>query len=265
MTLASAELKEYEAFAHELADAAAAITLPRFRASAGVIDKSAGAGFDPVTEADREAEQAMRDLIRSTYPDHGIIGEEFDDVPGERLAWVLDPIDGTRGYISGVPLWGTLIGLREHGEPALGLMSQPYTGERYCGNGKTAELREAGGRRLLRTRLCPRLTEATVCASHPDMFPTAELRQRFQRVAAAARLSRFGGDCYQYCMVALGQVDLVIEAGLQLYDIVPLIPIIEGAGGVVSDWAGERDFATGRIVAAGDHQLHESVVALLNA
>lgn len=265
MSINAADLQEFEAFAHELADAARDATLPGFRQQTLVIDKGADGAFDPVTEADREAERVMRDLIHTIYPAHGIIGEEFADENGSELAWVLDPIDGTRAYICGLPLWGTLIGLCEHGQPVLGLMSQPYTGERYFGNGSTAQLRDGGGTRLLRTRACPKLTDATVCATHPDMFPDPDSRQRFQRVAAAARLTRYGGDCYLYCMLAMGQVDLVVEAGLQFYDIAALIPVIEGAGGVITDWRGGRDFRSGSVVAAGDRQLHASALALLNA
>lgn len=249
-------------FFDRLADAAAEVIMPRFRAGIAVDNKKAG-GFDPVTAADREAELAMRRLIAAEHPDHGIYGEEYGTLGLDREhVWVLDPIDGTRSFIAGVPLWGTLIGLRRDGRPAVGMMNQPFIGERFFGDGASADYVGPDGKRALRTRACADLAEATLFTTTPALF-TAEERPRFDAVERAARLSRYGTDCYAYCMIAAGSVDLVIESGLEAYDITALVPIIEGAGGIITDWSGAPVTDGGEVVAAGDPRVHEAALRLL--
>jgi histidinol phosphatase-like enzyme (inositol monophosphatase family) len=255
--------KALPGFLHRLADAASDSIMPHFRAAAQV-DNKAAPSFDPVTIADRSAEQAMRGLINAEYPDHGIDGEEFGtERTDAEFVWVLDPVDGTRAFITGLPVWGTLIGLTRHGKPVLGMMAQPFTGERYAGDGSRAWYTGPGGDRPLRTRPCPTLDQASLFTTTPAMFKGAD-RIAYDRVEAMVRLPRYGCDCYAYCMVAAGNADVVIEAGLHSYDIVALIPIIEGAGGQVTNWDGGSAAAGGRVVASGDKRLHEQVLVHLH-
>ncbi len=249
---------------HDMADASALAILPYFRARLDIDDKSADGAFDPVTAADRDAEAAIRRIVAARFPDHGIIGEEFDDHrPGAEAIWMIDPIDGTRAFIMGLPVWGTLIGLTHNGRPLYGMMNQPFTGERFWGDGRTANFRTATQSGGLRTRSCGALSEAIVSATTPDMFKAGADRDRFEAVARAAKMRRFGGDCYAYCLLAMGFIDAVIEAELKPFDIVPLIPIIEGAGGVVSAWDGGPAHESSRVVACGDARLHEKLLPLL--
>ncbi|MCT8997716.1 histidinol-phosphatase [Chelativorans intermedius] len=249
-------------FMRRLAAAAAAETLPRFRGQGAVTNKHA-AGFDPVTEADRAAEEAIRALIRSHFPGHGILGEEFGaEGTDNSHVWVIDPIDGTRAFISGLPLWGTLVGLTVEGRAVAGMMSQPFTGELYYADGEGAHYEGPGGGRRLAVRPTTRLEEATLCTTTPALFD-APRRKLYDRVEAAVRLPRYGTDCYAYAMVAAGHVDLVIESGLNAYDIVALIPIIEQAGGVVTTWDGGRAEGGGDIVAAATPELHQRALELL--
>jgi histidinol phosphatase-like enzyme (inositol monophosphatase family) len=251
-----------EAFLHRLADLAADAVLPHFRA-AGRVDSKGKAGFDPVTEADRAAEAAMRRLIGQRFPDHGIVGEELGaEREGADYVWVLDPIDGTRAFISGVPVWGILIGLLHEGRPVLGMMAQPFTKERFVGDGRSTGYAGPDGTRALRARACPNIDEAALFTTSPHLFAPEE-RPAYQRVEAAARMTRYGCDSYAYCMLAMGLVDLVVEAGLHPYDIVALIPIIEGAGGRVTSWTGGPAAGGGRILASGDATLHEKALGLL--
>jgi histidinol phosphatase-like enzyme (inositol monophosphatase family) len=250
--------------AHKLANAASKVTLQHFR-SAGAADHKGGGEFDPVTQADRGAEAAMRDIIAREFPAHGIAGEEFGTVnQGADYVWSLDPIDGTRSFILGLPLWGTLIGLQYKGEPMLGIMDQPFTGERFWSDEQAAWYRGPKGLQRCRTRPCKELGQAYLAATTPDMFK-GEDEIRFNRLAEAVRMRRFGGDCYLYCMLALGHIDLVAEARLKPFDIVPLIPIVEKAGGVVSQWGGDAGPENGRYIACGDPSLLESALAALSA
>ena len=249
-------------FMRRLASAAAAETLPRFRQSGAVADKGGGR-FDPVTEADREAEQAIRRLIRAEFPDHGILGEEFGAENMESpYCWVIDPIDGTRSFISGIPLWGTLVGLTLEGDAVAGMMAQPYTGELFWASGGRAWFDGPGGQRRLSTRKTTTLGDATLCTTTPALFRDGR-RRAYDRLEAAVRLPRYGTDCYAYAMVAAGQVDLVVEVGLQSYDIVALIPIIEAAGGRVTDWSGGPAEKGGEIVAAATPELHAATLEML--
>jgi myo-inositol-1(or 4)-monophosphatase len=265
---------DFAAFVERLAQVSSEVILPFFRSAIGAEDKSKGGVFDPVTEADRAAEVAMRRLIGQTFPAHGIIGEEYgQDRPDAEYVWVLDPIDGTKSFISGLPMWGTLIGLMHRGRPVYGMMSQPFTRERYFGDGKRARWRglapPRGDRpesewtdRALHTRACSSLAEATLMTTSPLLFNDAD-QAAYYRVEKPARLTRYGGDCYAYCMLASGFVDVVVEAGLKPYDIVALVPIIEGAGGIVTNWQGGPAAAGGRIIAAGDRRAHEEAMVLL--
>lgn len=250
------------ALAHAIADKTGAVILPHFRTQLK-IDHKGGSAFDPVTEADRAAETVVRSALAEIYPAHGVIGEEFGSSGTDaEYCWIIDPIDGTRGFIMGQPLWGTLIGVIRDGFPFLGLMDQPFTGERFWSGEEQAWFRRHGTEQKMQTRPCPDLGEALLAATTPDLF-TPEEAARFEAISGAVRLRRFGGDCYNYCMLALGQIDLVVEAGLKEFDILPLIPIIERAGGVVSTWEGGDPRGGGRILAAGDPRLHAQAVKVL--
>lgn len=251
--LKPAALRDLDRFALELSAAAAAVTLPLFRVDDAVENKSADA-FDPVTQADRGAEAAIRRLIAARYPDHGVIGEEGGaDRPEAEFVWVIDPVDGTRAFIAGLPLWTTLIGLRFAGTPVLGVIGQPYLKEFYIGSPAAGSrlVTDAGEQRLV-TRACTSLSEAVIATTDPDLFDGAELAA-WTQVRAAARLTRLGCDAYAYAMVALGRIDLVVESGLKDWDIAAVTPVVEGAGGLVTDWTGRRLGArSGQVAAAGD-------------
>ncbi|MFC7053436.1 histidinol-phosphatase [Hansschlegelia quercus] len=254
---------DFSAFVDRLATASGDAILPFFRTSLGVEDKSRGELFDPVTAADRAGEQVMRRLIRETFPGHGIIGEEFGDEDRDaEFVWVLDPIDGTRSFILGMPIWGTLIGLLRGGKPCFGLMHQPFIGERFSSDGASAIWRGRSGERHLRTRACSSLSDAMLMSTSPTMFTGAEA-EAFNGVSAETKLTRWSADCYAYAMLAAGHVDLVVEADLKPFDIVALIPIVEGAGGVVTTWEGGPATDGGRIVAAGDRRIHEAALERL--
>jgi myo-inositol-1(or 4)-monophosphatase len=251
--------------AHTLADHAGRAILPHFRTSPPVDNKGARGAFDPVTAADRAAERAICRLVAKAFPDHGVIGEEFGaQAPDARFRWIIDPIDGTRGFIAGTPMWGTLIGLVDGERPVLGLMDQPFTRERFWSASTSSYARRADGRaRRLATRACPRLEDAILMTTAPELFAPGREQDTFARARDATCMVRYGGDCYAYCLLACGCVDLVIEAGLEPYDIVALIPIIERAGGRVTTWDGEPATAGGRVVASGDPRLHDRALKLL--
>jgi histidinol phosphatase-like enzyme (inositol monophosphatase family) len=263
-----AQLEQFDAFLLELNRAAAEVILPLFRGDHGLTNKLAGRGFDPVTQADKGAEAAIRALISQRYPDHGVIGEEYgEDRPDAEWVWVLDPVDGTRAFIAGLPLWCVLIGLRFQGRPVLGSIGQPFLDEIYLGHAGGARLVSRGTTRPLKVRSCPSLTDAIIATTDPEMcFRPAELGA-WTQVRAAARLARLGCDAYAYAMVAAGTLDLVLEAGLKAWDIDAAIPVIEGAGGTVTDWTGAPVGAHGGQVAiAGDRAcLDEALVALRRA
>ncbi len=255
---------EFVMFAHQLADKAGAAILPHFRA-AGAVSNKAEQAFDPVTEADRAAELTMRGMIRESFPDHGIHGEEFDDVASNGpYRWILDPIDGTRSFILGLPAWGTLIGLTAESAPLVGMMDQPYVRERFWGSSAGAYFRGGQGERQIRTRRCASLSDAILTATAPDMFKTGD-SERFHALGSQVRMVRFGGDCYLYCLLAMGLIDIVAETSLKAFDIAPLIPIIEAAGGVVTTWDGGDAAGGGRVLAVGDPALHEGALRALAA
>jgi myo-inositol-1(or 4)-monophosphatase len=254
---------DFAAFVDELATLSGDAILPFFRTSLGVEDKSRGRSFDPVTAADRAAESAMRTLIRRSFPEHGIIGEEFGSERADaEYVWVLDPIDGTKSFISGMPAWGTLIALTRFGAPVFGMMHQPFTRERFSGDSGAAHYRGPAGDRALQTRPCAGLADAVLFTTSPLLMAQRD-RRAFAKVEDKVRLSCYGGDCYAYCMLAAGHVDLVIETGLKPHDIIPLIPIIAGAGGIVTAWEGGAPEPGGRIIAAGDKRVHAAARAIL--
>ena len=257
---------DYLPFLESLIEQAGEIPLKYFRSDLAVTDKrQKGKAFDPVTRADRETEEFIRQRIAGAYPDHAIIGEEFGATggPGSHT-WLIDPIDGTRGFISGTPMWGVLVGLKRGDECLAGAMRQPYTGETWTGDGKTAYFLRQQERTRIRVRGHTGLDKAIVCCTHPAMYPTDETREKFMGVIARCRFSRYGTECLGYGMLASGYVDLVIEGGLSAYDIMPLIPIVEGAGGIITDWQGGTAVNGGMVIAASGEKLHGEVLELLN-
>jgi myo-inositol-1(or 4)-monophosphatase len=263
----SSEIEAQLAAAVAILEEAGPIALRHFRTSTTVENKAGEHAFDPVTAADREIEAFVRRRLRRDFPDHGILGEEEGFQPGTNDAcWVLDPIDGTRAFMSGMPAWGMLLGLTLAKRPVAGAMHQPYLGETFSGICDAAAwLRRGSEQRRLATRATTRIAEAVLYATDPSLFATAPERAAFERVSQACLLRRFGGDCYAYCLLALGQVDLVIENQLQPYDIVPLIPILEGAGGVVTGRDGGTAQDGGFVVAAGNRELHARALEFLNS
>jgi myo-inositol-1(or 4)-monophosphatase len=260
-------LAEFAEFAKALAKAAAREILPHFRSPLVATDKGGDHkdGFDPVTVADRDAELAMRRMIEERYPDHGIVGEEFDNKNADAdYAWVLDPIDGTKSFLIGFLGWGTLIGLTHKGVPVLGVASQPFNDELFVGHGTTAIYHGRDGARPLKVRGCAGLGEAILTTTSPLLIPAGGARQRFEAVEKKVRLSRYGGDCMGYCMLSAGLVDVVVEAGLHTHDIAPLMPIIRAAGGVVTSWSGGDPVADGTTIAAGDRRVHEAVLEIFD-
>lgn len=249
-------------FLRRVATVAAAETLPRFRTQGVVNNKEAG-GFDPVTEADQQAELAIRRLIREEFPDHGILGEEHgSENLSSRHVWVIDPIDGTRAFISGLPVWGTLVGLTVDGDAVAGMMSQPFTGELFYADGSGSHYDGPGGARRLATRKTANLADAISFTTTPALF-RGDMRQRYDSFESKVRLARYGTDCYAFAMLAAGSVDIVMDPGLKPYDIVALIPIIEQAGGIVTTFEGGPAENGGDILAAATPQLHEAAMAAL--
>lgn len=255
-----AEIDKLLAFGQEVLTDAGAIAAAHFRKPLAVENKGEH-GFDPVTAADRAVEAEIRERIADRFPTHGIVGEEDDEVRGASAwQWIVDPIDGTRAFLNGLPTWGCLLGLLRDGEPRLGFMHQPVVGETFCGDGARAWLCRDNGRRPLRTRRGADLADVALRATHPDMFRAAP--RRFERLAKRVRATGYGGDCYNYCLLAYGLVDLVVEDRLAPYDILPLVPIVRGAGGWVTDLAGNTP-RHGMAVAAGDQALHRAALRAL--
>jgi len=250
--------------AHAAADAARVVTLASFRKPGLSAENKDQAGFDPVTVADRAAEAAIRAEIARLRPQDGILGEEDAAKDGTSgLTWVIDPIDGTRGFLAGTPTWGVLIGLADAEGPVLGVIDQPYIGERFCGGLGEAFMTGPTGRTDLAARPARPLNDAIVFTTFPEVG-TAQERAAFQRVAARAKLTRYGMDCYAYALIAAGQIDLVIEAGLHPYDIMAPIAVIEAAGGIVTDWQGGPAHHGGQVIAAANAQIHSEALALLD-
>ena len=249
--------------AHRLADAAREPTLRYFRNTELAVDNKADGDFDPVTEADRASELVMREILADERPEDGILGEEFESVAGTSgLTWVLDPIDGTRGFISGTTTWGVLVSVTDETGPRLGIIDQPFTGERFFGGPGVAQFNHASGDRALKTRTTEDLDAAILFSTFPEVG-TPDERAGFLQVADKVALTRYGTDCYAYALLALGQIDLVIEAGLKPYDICAPIAVVEAAGGVFTDWQGRKAHGGGRTLAAANPTLHAKALALL--
>jgi len=260
------DLDKRLAFADRLADAAGEVIRPYFRKRIEVADKGDRGFYDPVTEADKRAEIVIREMIAKEFPQDAVLGEEFGEAAGTSgYRWVLDPIDGTRAFIAGQPLWGTLIGLERDASPIAGILDQPFLHERFVGANGKAELHAADGVARLRTRQCARLADAVICTTHPMLHFSAPERELYWRVERQCRLSRYGGDCYAYALVAMGFIDLVIETHLKRWDIAAIVPIVESAGGIITAWSGAPWKDGDQIIAAGDSRVHAEAVKLLRS
>lgn len=271
--LTSSELAEFEAFVQVLAAAAGLAIRPHFRTLPRVQDKSligSTRGYDPVTEADKAAELAMRSLIEDRYPTHGIYGEEFDfKVGSSGLTWVLDPIDGTKSFVTGMLHWGTLIALFNGQKVVAGALYQPITDELFISNDEQSFLRKIEDAKLssgtlLRTRSCDDLNQAVICCTDVAIFKQKGELTAFNNLLKATRMVRYGGDCYHYGLLAMGMTDLCVESALRAFDIQALIPVIEGAGGIVTNWRGANPALGGQIVAAGDAGVHQQALEILS-
>lgn len=250
--------------ANRALDSARDVTLHYFRQTVDVHNKAGGEAFDPVTIADREAELAIRDVLARDFPDIGFFGEEHAPEYGDSgLLWVVDPIDGTRAFVSGMPMWGTLIGLFDGQKVVMGLLDQAVLDERYIGFNQQATMVCRGTTQTLTTRATTHLNEATFYCTTPDMFKDEMSASRFRKLRDTVKLVRYGGDCYAYALLALGFVDVVLDTDLQPYDIAALMPIIEAAGGVVTDWNGGDAVDGGQVVATASRQLHKQVLGIL--
>lgn len=258
------DLAKVEATLLAAANAAAARTLPLFRTTLA-IDNKYTVGFDPVTEADRGAETAIRAVIAEAFPDHAIIGEEWGNSGDSEYTWIIDPVDGTRAFISGAPVWGTLIGFAHNGTAIAGLMSQPFIGETFLAVPGRSTYQRGGTTSLNRTSGQTELAPSRIFTTTPTLFRTPELMSKWKAIESATRLQRFGMDCYGYALLAAGHADLVIEPFLQTYDIAALVPIIREAGGAISCWDGSEPTAGGNVVAAATPELLEKALALVNA
>ena len=252
------DFQVFEDFSLELCGAAAEVAVPIFRAGCGHEDKGAAAGFDPVTEADKGAEAAIRRLIQTRFPDHGVIGEEYGtDRPEAEFVWVLDPVDGTRAFISGLPLWTTLVALKQAGRVVMGAVAAPALGEVFVGGPAGASLIRGGVRSAIRTRACPRLDRATISTTDPILFD-ADRRRGWDRLRAATQLTRLGCDGYAYAMVAAGRMDIVAETGLKPWDWAAPMALVRAAGGVVADWTGAEPEGESSLLAVGDPAIFET-------
>jgi myo-inositol-1(or 4)-monophosphatase len=254
----------FATFASELADASGKAILPHYRKPLQIHSKGAAGAFDPVTVADRAAEAAIRALIERHWPAHGIIGEEYGTTRADaEYVWVIDPIDGTRAFMSGIPTWGTLIGLLRHGQPVLGVVDQPHLGERFIGEMTHATRVGSHGEGRLQTRRGVSLADASIWVSStittkPDLF------ERVQRLAGQVKMLRYGSDCIAMAMLAEGHIDAVIETGLEIYDIAAQVPIVTGAGGVITALDGSAPLSAASILAAGDSGLHQTIKGALD-
>ena len=259
------DVAEYLECAVEMARRAGEVILPHFRNDPAVENKRSDGGYDPVTVADRAAETTIRAIIAERYPQHGIFGEEQGLQPGNGLTWVVDPIDGTRAFMTGMLHWGVLIALFDGAEPVLGVMHQPFTDEFWLGTNDSAEYRRGNWSRPLSVRGVGSVADAVMGSTGPQFFATVDEQTAFNALREEVRFTRFGGDCYLYAGLCMGQLDLVVEAGLHAYDIQALMPIIRGAGGVVTTWDGGDASMGGRIIAAGDVQVHRAALTILQA
>jgi histidinol phosphatase-like enzyme (inositol monophosphatase family) len=253
---------EIARFLNSLCERAARETLPRFRTQTKITNKNE-IGFDPVTHADKEAERVIREEILRTFPDHGILGEEHGAYNSDAdYQWIIDPIDGTRAFISGIPVWGTLIGLFHKGKPLAGVMDQPFTGERFLCDGEISSLTLAGQTTPLKTSDTQSCKNALLMTTAPELYHGVDATVLAQ-LTKATRLTRYGADCYAFCMLAAGHVDIVMEAGVHLHDVAALIAIIEHAGGVMTDWQGNPISKAGNVIASANQELHKEALMII--
>ncbi len=256
-------------FANRLADASGAVIRPFFRQRMDVAHKPGAHAFDPVTEADKGAERAIRAIIDRDRPQDAILGEEYGEKPAglsaDKWRWVLDPVDGTRSFITGRHEWGSLIALEHDGVPVLGILDQPVLGERFIGVNGRSHLVQDGTRTPLKVRECAALKDAILCATDPSAYMSVEQQAAFARVKAQARMTRYHGDCYLFALLAMGFVDIIIEAGFKRWDAAALIPLVEGAGGIMTAWDGGSAISGETILACGDRRIHEDAMKLLKA
>ena len=252
------------AFANRLADVSGAVIRPLFRQRIDVAHKTGRHDFDPVTEADKGAERAIREMVARERPDDGVLGEEYPETKGSSgYRWILDPVDGTRAFITGRHEWGSLIALEHDGVPVLGILDQPVLGERFVGVNGEAHLVQAGKASPLEVRACAFLSDAILCATDPGAYFSKEQLSAFARVDRTTKMTRYGGDCYLFAALALGFVDIVIEANFHAWDIAALIPLVEGAGGIITDWRGGSAQDGKTILACGDRRVHAEAMKLL--
>jgi myo-inositol-1(or 4)-monophosphatase len=258
-------LQECVEFACAITAMAGAAILPHFRSQIAAQDKGGALGYDPVTVADEAAEAVIRAEIRRVFPDDGILGEECGIEAGRSgRTWIIDPIDGTKAFVMGQLHWGTLLALNDGSGPVVGVMHQPFVGETFAGSRLGSELRRSSSRQILRCRPCARIEDAVVCTTQPDYLIGPGERQAFDELARCARMARYGGDCYLFALLAAGLIDIVIESGLKPYDIQPVMPIVEAAGGIVTTWSGGTADGGGQVVASGDERLHRAAVDVLS-
>lgn len=261
--MTSPDWDELTRFAIELAEASAAAILPYFRQNTA-IDVKDGPVWDPVTEGDRAGERAIRALIERHYPDHAIHGEEYGFKEGRSpFTWVLDPVDGTRAFVSGMPTWATLIGLSFEGRPVLGLMNQPVVGDMFHGSPRGAWHSYRGKASPISVRRNVPLARATIGTTAPELYRSEQNQRRFQELRAKAQLTRYGGDSYFFCLLAAGHIDIAMDCGLQPYDITPLLPIITAAGGVAAEWTGGDLARGGNVITAGSQALLDEALAIM--
>ncbi len=275
--ISPALMERLVAVAHQAADAASVPSTANFRQTVDIENKLQGQGFDPVTIADRQAEAEIKTVVQSAFPEHGFFGEESErNIKTDQPMWIVDPIDGTRAYITGMPLWGTLIAVYDGSDAVLGILEQPILKERFVGTcyhsgdlhsqsiKRCAELITPSGTKPLTTRNTQNLDVAIAQTTTPDFFTDQADLKCFQALKDSVSMVRYGGDCYCYALLAMGYIDVVIERLLEPYDIAALIPIVEGAGGKVTDWQGGSAVSGGAVVASANAQLHDKVLARLN-
>ena len=253
---------EYLQFSCSAVRAAGRVILPHFRSGVQVTNKLDNGGFDPVTLADQAGERAIREAIELAYPEHGIFGEEYGFNAGNGLTWVIDPIDGTRAFMTGMLHWGVLLALFDGESPVVGAMYQPYTDELFSGDGDAAWLERGGNRQALTTSRCENVTTASLSTTGIEWL-AAQQQEQFKRLSRASKLTKMGGDCYLFGMLAMGSLDLGVEARLKPYDIQALIPIVKGAGGVITSWEGGNPSMGGTVLASATPALHTQAMALL--
>lgn len=260
----STDVSEYVEFIVRVIRSAGGITLPYFRRAIEVQNKGKHGEFDPVTQADRECEAYLRNRIEAAFPSHSIVGEEFTDTNAGSTTWYIDPIDGTRAFVTGMLHWGVLLAVYDGTHPLVGAMFQPFTQELFIASEEESWYEHGLEKRALQTRATTDLSQSMLGATSPRMFQPGAVLEKFNRLEDVVELTRFGGDCYLYGLLAIGSLDIVCESSLKRIDVIPVIPLVEKAGGVITDWQGESPVAGGNIVASANEILHEKVLKVLS-